>query len=75
LRESIYGCVASRSLPFGQFIKQTSQTNWDINELQSEHSGYVNTLVLVNLVITIFKMTLLIEILKISGILMVTILP
>jgi hypothetical protein len=45
MRHAAYGCVASRSLQFGQFIKQVSQTNWDIKELQCEHSSYVDTLV------------------------------
>jgi hypothetical protein len=49
MREAVYGCVASHSLPFGHFIKQISQTNWDINELQSEHSPYVNIIVRVSL--------------------------
>jgi hypothetical protein len=45
MRDAVYGCVASKSLQFGQFIKQVGQTDWNINELQSEHSNYVNVLV------------------------------
>ncbi|KAI6222125.1 hypothetical protein M3Y95_00951200 [Aphelenchoides besseyi] len=44
LREAVYGCVASRVLSFPQISKQVSQVNWNINELNSEHSKYIDSL-------------------------------
>lgn len=45
MRDAVYGCVASKALQFGPFMKQVSQTNWYIDELQSEHSLYVDFIV------------------------------
>ncbi|VDK42415.1 unnamed protein product [Anisakis simplex] len=42
VRECVYGCVASRALNYSQMISAVSSTKWDINELQSQHSGYVD---------------------------------
>ncbi|KAH7726604.1 Protein VESA-1 [Aphelenchoides avenae] len=44
LREAAYGCVATRALNYAHAIKLVSQVNWDINEIQSQHSPYVDFL-------------------------------
>lgn len=41
----MYGCVVSRALNYGQFIKQVGQVEWNVSELQSQHSEYVDKLV------------------------------
>ncbi|TKR68429.1 hypothetical protein L596_024418 [Steinernema carpocapsae] len=44
LRDCVYGAVASKSLKFREFIHLVSTTKWDVNELQSQHSAYVDFL-------------------------------
>lgn len=44
LRDAAYGCVATRSLNYGQAIKMVSQVNWEISEIQSQHSPYIDFL-------------------------------
>lgn len=44
VRECVYGCVASRALNYPQLISAVSSTKWDIGELQSQHSAYVDFL-------------------------------
>ncbi|KJH47327.1 hypothetical protein DICVIV_06576, partial [Dictyocaulus viviparus] len=41
----VYGCVASRALDFSMIIAAVSNTRWDVSELQSHHSAYVDIIV------------------------------
>jgi hypothetical protein len=42
LRQSAYGCVVSRAINYNQIAKLISQVNWEIGEIQSQHSAYVD---------------------------------
>uniref|UniRef100_A0A915PU62 Syndetin n=1 Tax=Setaria digitata TaxID=48799 RepID=A0A915PU62_9BILA len=44
LRECIYGCAISRLIDYDQFINDIAATKWDICELQSQHSTYVDNI-------------------------------
>ncbi|KAL6728745.1 hypothetical protein Aduo_010484 [Ancylostoma duodenale] len=44
-RRLVFDCVASRALKLPVLIAAVSNTKWDINELQSHHSSYVDFLV------------------------------
>ncbi|VDN35733.1 unnamed protein product [Gongylonema pulchrum] len=44
IRECIYGSVASRLLNYERIVMDVEGTKWDINELQSQHSAYVDNL-------------------------------
>ncbi|KAK0417574.1 hypothetical protein QR680_013088 [Steinernema hermaphroditum] len=44
LRDCVYGAVASRALRFHDFVHLVATTHWDVNELQSQHSAYVDFL-------------------------------
>lgn len=41
---SIYSCVAVKAINYRQLIVRVSSTRWDLNELQSQHSAYVDSL-------------------------------
>lgn len=45
IRKSVYGCVANRVLRYNQLTAMVSSTKWDISELQSQHSAYVDFLI------------------------------
>src|SRR4051794_37091053 len=42
---AMFGCVASRALKYNQLIKQVVSVNWDVSELATEHSPYVDTII------------------------------
>ncbi|KAK5980330.1 hypothetical protein GCK32_010245, partial [Trichostrongylus colubriformis] len=44
-RSLVYDCVASRALKYSVLIDAVSNTKWDVNELQSRHSNYVDFMV------------------------------
>lgn len=44
MRECIYGCVARRLMDYDRLVADVATTKWDINELQSQHSVYVDNL-------------------------------
>ncbi|CAJ0600446.1 unnamed protein product [Cylicocyclus nassatus] len=44
-RLMVFDCVASRALKLPVLIAAVSNTKWDINELQTQHSNYVDFLV------------------------------
>lgn len=48
LRWSAYGCVATKVLNYSQFVKQVMQVNWDVSDLQSQHSIYVDSIISVS---------------------------
>ncbi|KAJ1373913.1 hypothetical protein KIN20_036458 [Parelaphostrongylus tenuis] len=41
----VYSCVTSRALNFSLLIRAISNTKWDVDELQSHHSGYVDIVI------------------------------
>ncbi len=51
LRIPVYGAVAARSLNFQQLHQRVSSVNWEISELMSQHSSYVDFLVQVGSVL------------------------
>ncbi|VDO59071.1 unnamed protein product [Haemonchus placei] len=44
-RRLVYDCVASRALKYPVLIAAVSNTKWDVNELQSRHSNYVDFMI------------------------------
>ncbi|MFH4983574.1 hypothetical protein AB6A40_010283, partial [Gnathostoma spinigerum] len=44
VRRLVYGCVASRALNYPRIIALVSSTKWDIADLQSQHSQYVDVI-------------------------------
>ncbi|VDM73069.1 unnamed protein product, partial [Strongylus vulgaris] len=44
-RRLVFDCIASRALKLPVLIAAVSNTKWDINELQTQHSNYVDFLI------------------------------
>lgn len=51
LRQCVYGCVAAKALDYGHIVNMVSATNWDIGELMSQHSRYVDLLLKVSRIV------------------------
>ncbi|KAE9556302.1 hypothetical protein FO519_000485 [Halicephalobus sp. NKZ332] len=45
IRKSSLGCIASRALDYSKCLKQITSTSFNLNELQDQHSLYVDTIV------------------------------
>uniref|UniRef100_A0A158R3U5 Vps54_N domain-containing protein n=1 Tax=Syphacia muris TaxID=451379 RepID=A0A158R3U5_9BILA len=45
IRRSIYGSAVNKVLQYNQLISMVSSTKWDISELHSQHSEYVDFLI------------------------------
>lgn len=45
LRRAAYGCVASRVLDYTELMLKVISVNWEVSEIQTEHSDYVNIIV------------------------------
>ncbi|VDK71144.1 unnamed protein product [Litomosoides sigmodontis] len=46
MRECIYGCAISRLIDYDCFVNDIMGTKWDIDQLQSQHSIYVDNILL-----------------------------
>ncbi|XP_063219060.1 syndetin [Bacillus rossius redtenbacheri] len=44
VRQPVYMCVAGRAVDFNQIIIQMSKVNWEVKDVRSEHSQYVDNL-------------------------------
>uniref|UniRef100_A0A0R3RYK8 Vps54_N domain-containing protein n=1 Tax=Elaeophora elaphi TaxID=1147741 RepID=A0A0R3RYK8_9BILA len=44
MRECIYGCAISRLIDYDWFVNDIMTTKWDIGQLQSQHSAYVDNI-------------------------------
>lgn len=44
MRECIYGCAISRLIDYDWFVNDIVATKWDIGQLQSQHSTYVDNI-------------------------------
>ncbi|ETN80968.1 hypothetical protein NECAME_08817 [Necator americanus] len=44
----VFDCVASRALKLPVLVTAVSNTKWDVNELQSRHSSYIDFLIKVS---------------------------
>ncbi|CAJ0580644.1 unnamed protein product, partial [Mesorhabditis spiculigera] len=44
VRTLVLSCISSKALKFPVFVQQISQTRWDISDLKSQHSAYVDFL-------------------------------
>lgn len=47
MREYIYGCAVSRLIDYDCFVNDIMRTRWDIDQLQSQHSTYVDNILVV----------------------------
>lgn len=48
LRRPIYMAVAARTVDYEQVVTLMAAVKWDINEIMSQHSGYVDILLRVS---------------------------
>ncbi|CAG9540717.1 unnamed protein product [Cercopithifilaria johnstoni] len=44
MRECIYGCAVSRLIDYDWFVNDIMTTKWNIDQLQSQHSAYVDNI-------------------------------
>ncbi|KAL4002076.1 hypothetical protein ACH3XW_1980 [Acanthocheilonema viteae] len=44
MRKCIYGCAVSRLIDYDKFVNDIMTTKWDIGQLQSQHSTYVDNI-------------------------------
>lgn len=44
MRECIYGCAVSCLIDYDRFVNDIMTTKWDIDQLQSQHSIYVDNI-------------------------------
>jgi predicted transcriptional regulator len=49
LRKPVYMCVAWHALDLRQLLAQMSKVNWEVRDVMSQHSPYVDTVLRVSL--------------------------